>query len=307
MASVIETDGLTKYYGSVCGVEGLDMRVDEGEVFGFIGPNGAGKTTTIRTLLDMIFPTGGSARIFGKDTHSDSKEIKRSVGYLPSEDYFYQGMTGRELLRYSARIAGLDTSDLRSKMEGFADRLELDLNAKIKTLSRGNRRKVSIIKALLPGAKLLILDEPTSGLDPLMQNRFFEIIGEEQNRGVTVFFSSHILSEVQRICTRVAIIKDGRIVRTEAMDRLTRENFSKITLELKTGASIGDLEIEGVEDVERRDGSVRFIYRGPIESLLSYLVSTSIHTKLENLFVERSTLDEIFLGYYRAEQAEEES
>lgn len=307
MTRPIETNDLTKYYGKTRGIEDLNLQVDEGEIFGFIGPNGAGKTTTIRTLLDIIFPTGGTASIFGRDTHLDSKEIKKSVGYLPSDDYYYKNMSGRQLLSYSAQIQGLAPDSYRNRIGELAEHLELNLDVKIKTLSRGNRRKVSIIKSLLPRARLLILDEPTSGLDPLMQTRFFELIKNEQEKGTTVFFSSHVLSEVQRICTRVAIIKEGRIVRTENIEALAREHVRKITLEAKPGESIEQMYIDGAEEIEQHGDSVRFLYRGDIETLLSYLVERGIHGKLENLFIERSTLDEIFMGYYREETGEVDS
>ncbi len=305
MAKPIETSKLTKYYGSTRGIEEVDLEVEEGEIFGFIGPNGAGKTTTIRTLLDIIFPTSGRASIFGIDTHSDSRQVKKSAGYLPSEDYYYKQMSGRQLLAYSARIYGLPPDSYRKRIGELAEHLELNLDAKIKTLSRGNRRKVSIIRSLLPGARLLILDEPTSGLDPLMQTRFFELIKSEQEKGTTVFFSSHILSEVQRICTRVAIIKAGRIARTEKIDTLAREHLRKVTLEITPGSTIGDFSIEGAEEIERQGDTIRFLYSGGAESLLAYLVESGVNTKLKDLFIERSTLDEIFLGYYRDETEEE--
>ena len=300
----IETQNLTKYYGKSRGIEGVNLRVEEGEIFGFIGPNGAGKTTTIRTLLDLIFPTSGAARVFGLDAHHQSKEIKRSVGYLPSEDFYYKGMNARQLLTYSAQIHKIPSGSYRERMELFAEHLDLDLGSRIKNLSRGNRRKVSIIKSLLPGAKLLILDEPTSGLDPLMQTRFFELLKEEQRKGTTIFFSSHILSEVQKICTRVAIIRNGQIVRTDNIEALAREHVKKITFEIKAGQSIGDLGFEGISELEKNERSIRFLFSGTVETLLEHLVEHGIHKKLGDLFIERSTLDEIFMGYYGEEDEE---
>ena len=304
MAHPIEIVDLTKYYGQKRGIEGVTLAVEEGEVFGFIGPNGAGKTTTIRTLLDLIFPTGGTARVFGMDTHTRSREIKKVVGYLPSDDYYYRNMNAGQLLAYSARILRLDPAASRDRISRMAEHLNLDLKAKIKALSRGNRRKVSIIKCLLPAARLLILDEPTSGLDPLMQTRFFELLSEEQKKGTTVFFSSHILSEVQRLCTRVAIIRDGRIARIERIDALAREHLKRITLEMKPGQSIGDIQISGAEEIQKQGDTIRFLYRGEVGPLLTYIVERGLEARIAELFIERSTLDEIFMGYYREDPEE---
>jgi ABC-2 type transport system ATP-binding protein len=294
----IEIDHLTKYYGAARGVEDVSLAVEEGDVFGFIGPNGAGKTTTIRSLLDMIFPTKGSARIFGMDTHRDSKEIKRLVGYLPSEDFYYKSMTARELLDYSARLHGLDRPASSRRVKDLAALLELDLDRKIKALSRGNRRKVSIIKSVLPEPRLLILDEPTSGLDPLMQLRVFELLRQQRERGATVFFSSHILSEVQKICSRVAIIRDGTVVRIESLEKLQKEHLKKVTMTLRPGVSLDAIDVKGVSELTGDGTSVRFLYSGSADDLLGYLVAKGIHRDLEDFLVEQSTLEEIFIDYY---------
>lgn len=307
MTKTIEAVQLTKFYGEARGIEGVDLQVEESEIFGFIGPNGAGKTTTIRSLLDLIFPTSGEARIFGLDTHKSSKEIKESVGYLPSDDYFYKGMSARNLLFYSARIRRIDDTATRNRIGEMAERLDLNLDAKIKSLSRGNRRKVSIINALLPRAKLLILDEPTSGLDPLMQTRFFELLQKEQENGTTIFFSSHILSEVQRICNRVAIIKKGKIVRTADIEALAREHVKKITLEFKPGKFAGEMHIDGAERIESNGNTVRFLYKGEITDVLLYLATNKLHSQLQDLYIERSTLEEIFIGYYDGSEEEQRS
>jgi ABC-2 type transport system ATP-binding protein len=294
----IEIEHLTKYYGTTRGVEDVSLAVEEGDVFGFIGPNGAGKTTTIRCLLDMIFPTKGSARIFGMDTHRDSREIKRLVGYLPSEDFYYKSMNARDLLEYSAKLHGLDPAASGHRVKDLAAVLELDLDRKIKTLSRGNRRKVSIIKSVLPEPRLLILDEPTSGLDPLMQLRVFELLSKQHERGATVFFSSHILSEVQKICSRVAIIRDGAIVRTEDIGKLQREHLKKVTMTLRAGFSLDAIDVPGVSELKRDGNTVRFLYAGAADGLLEHLVAKGIHRNLEDFLVEQSTLEEIFMDYY---------
>jgi ABC-2 type transport system ATP-binding protein len=305
-ARPVEIEHLTKYYGETRGVEDISLTVEEGDVFGFIGPNGAGKTTTIRCLLDMIFPTRGSARIFGLDSRKGSREIKRLVGYLPSEDFAYKSMTARDLLAYSARLNGLDPSASRARMEELADVLALDLGRKIKELSRGNRRKVSLIKCVLPEPRLLILDEPTSGLDPLMQLRVFELLQQQRERGTTVFFSSHILSEVQKICSRVAIIREGAILRTESIGTLQKEHLKKVSLVLRTGVSLHAIDLPGVSELTRDGNTVRFLYSGAAGDLLDYLVTRGIHRGLEDFLIETSTLEEIFIDYYERGDGEDD-
>ncbi len=205
--SVIEVNNLTKYYGKARGIVDVSFHVDEGEIFGFIGPNGAGKSTTIRLLLSLIYPTSGSATIFGKDCIKYGPELRQDIGYLPSDVFYYERMKVKELLEYSASFYN---KDCKQRMHELAELMELDLNRRIEDLSYGNRKKVGIVQGLLHQPKLLFLDEPTAGLDPLMQRKFFQLIQEENKRGVTVFFSSHILGEVQRMCARVGIIKEGR-------------------------------------------------------------------------------------------------
>jgi ABC-2 type transport system ATP-binding protein len=297
-AKPIEIDRLTKYYGAARGVEDVSLTVEEGDAFGFIGPNGAGKTTTIRCLLDFIHPSKGSARIFGLDTRRDSKQIKRLVGYLPSEDFYYKSMSARELLEYSARLAGVDRSAAAARIKDLAALLELNLDRKIKELSRGNRRKVSMIKCVLPQPRLLILDEPTSGLDPLMQQRVFDLLKLQLEGGATLFFSSHILSEVQKICSRVAIIRDGAILKTESIGTLQKEHLKKVTMTFKPGFSPDAVTIPGVSETKRDGNSVRFLFSGAAEDLLQHLVAGGIHRRLEDFLIETSTLEEIFMDYY---------
>ncbi len=213
----IETTDLTKYYGKARGIIDVNLKVEEGQLYGFIGPNGAGKSTTIRTLLALIHPTSGSATIFGKDVITHAKEIHQEIGYLPSEVFYYDNMKVKELLNYSASFYKKDCS---KRIKELAARLDLDLNKKIDDLSYGNKKKVGIIQGLLHSPQLILLDEPTSGLDPLMQNIFFDILAEENKRGATVLFSSHILSEVQKLCDRVAIIKDGKIVKIDSVQNM---------------------------------------------------------------------------------------
>jgi ABC-2 type transport system ATP-binding protein len=204
--------------------------VQEGEVFGFIGPNGAGKSTTIRTILNFIQPTKGKAKIFGLDCFTQSEKIKNEIGYLPSEVHCYDDMKVKDLLNYSAKFY---KKDCRLRITELCDSLELNTDKKLEELSFGNKKKVGIVQALLHEPKLLILDEPTSGLDPLMQNKFFEILKEENKKGVTIFFSSHVLTEVQKMCDRVAIIKEGKILNIESIDNLRANTYKKIKIELK--------------------------------------------------------------------------
>ncbi len=300
----IEIESLTKYYGTTRGVEGVSLTVEEGDAFGFIGPNGAGKTTTIRCLLDLIHPTLGAARIFGLDSRKDSKQIKRRVGYLPSEDFYYKGMSARELLEYSAQLCGLDRAASRARIKELAALLELDLDRKIKTLSRGNRRKVSLIKCVLPQPRLLILDEPTSGLDPLMQHHVFDLLQGELARGVTLFFSSHILSEVQKICSRVAIIRGGQILKTEKISTLQDEHLKKVSMVLKPGFFLNAVPVPGVSEMRQNGSTVQFLFSGAAEDLLHHLVTCGIHRNLEDFLIEKSTLEEIFIDYYEKDGGE---
>ena len=202
--SIIEVNQLTKYYGKSRGIDDVSFNVEQGEIFGFIGPNGAGKSTTIRLLLSLIHPSSGSARVFGKDVTTQGPEIRSDIGYLPSEIFYYEGMKVNDLLKYSASFYKKDCSE---RSRELSEIMELDLNRRISDLSLGNKKKVGIVQGLQHSPSLLFLDEPTSGLDPLMQRKFFDLVRAENTRGVTVFFSSHILGEVQRLCTRVAIIR----------------------------------------------------------------------------------------------------
>ena len=222
--AVIEVKNLKKYYGGSRGVEDVSFTVEAGEIFGFIGPNGAGKSTTIRTLLALIHPTAGSATIFGKDCVRFAPEIAREVGYLPSEVFYYDGMRVKELLEYSASFYHKDCS---ARIRQLADTLDLDLKKKIDDLSFGNRKKVGIVQALLHEPKLIVLDEPTSGLDPLIQQRFFDLLRAENEKGAAVLFSSHVLSEVRKLCNRVAIIKEGRIIQVDTIGALQDNGYKK--------------------------------------------------------------------------------
>ena len=283
----IKTTNLTKYYGKARGITGLDLAVDEGEFFGFIGPNGAGKSTTIRTLLGLISPTSGSARIFGNDIVKDKEAILREVGYLPSEAVFYSGMKVKDILKFSADLRKKNCS---REAKLLCERLELDTSRKVEELSFGNRKKVAIVCALQSNPRLLILDEPTGGLDPLMQREFFEIIRERNQAGTTVFMSSHVLSEIQKNCTRAAIIREGQIIACDRVEELSKTNAKRFTLQ----GSVDLSGLEGIRDRKDEHGSVSFLYSGDMNSLLQTL---SAGTVLD-LSVSEPDLEEIFMHYY---------
>jgi ABC-2 type transport system ATP-binding protein len=287
---IIEVEHLTKYYGKARGIVDVSFSVEEGEIFGFIGPNGAGKSTTIRLFLSLIYPTKGSARIFGRDCIADGPAIRQEIGYLPSEVFYYEGMKVLDLLKYSASFY---QKDCTKRMYELADLMELDLKRRIDDLSYGNKKKVGIVQGLLHSPKLIVLDEPTSGLDPLMQQKFFNLIREENKRGATIFFSSHILGEVQKMCDRVAIIKDGSIINIQDIKTLQKDNYKKIKI---TGSGMTDAveKLEGVTSVETSNGTVSFFYKGDINTVTK-LVSKQ---PITDLTVEDLTLEEIFMHYY---------
>ena len=290
LKSVIEVNNLTKYYGKARGILDVSLNVYEGEIFGFIGPNGAGKSTTIRLLLSLIYPTSGEAKIFGKDCIKFGPEIRQEIGYLPSEVFYYEGMKVLDLLKYSASFYKKDCSD---RIYELAKIMELDLKRRIDDLSYGNKKKVGIVQGLLHQPKLIILDEPTSGLDPLMQQKFFDLIREENQRGATVFFSSHILGEVQKLCNRVAIIKEGSIINIQDIKTLQKDNYKKIRV------VAGDInpemfQIDGVSNLSSEDGAVSFFYKGNINRI-TRIIS---HRDLIDISIEEPTLEEIFIHYY---------
>ena len=287
---VIETKKLTKYYGKARGIIDLDLRVEQGEFFGFIGPNGAGKSTTIRTLLGLISPSSGSAMLFGKDITTEKEAILQHIGYLPSEALFYQGMKVKDILKLSA---DLRKRDCTAEAALLCERLQLDVSRKAEELSFGNRKKVAIVCALQHKPELLVLDEPTGGLDPLMQKEFFEILRERNQEGASILLSSHVLSEIQRNCTRAAIIRDGRIIACDSVDALSRTNAKRITVH-------GDVDLDslsGVRDKKASEASVSFLYSGDMNSLLRTLSSGQVY----DLTVTEPDLEEVFLHYYEKE------
>jgi ABC-2 type transport system ATP-binding protein len=289
--SIIEVSHLTKYYGKSRGIVDISFNVVEGEIFGFIGPNGAGKSTTIRLFMSLIYPTSGQAKIFGKDCIKYGPEIRQEIGYLPSEVFYYEGMKVRDLLKYSASFY---KKDCTKRINELASLMELELDRRIDDLSYGNKKKVGIVQGLLHQPKLIVLDEPTAGLDPLMQHNFFNLIREENKRGATVFFSSHILSEVQRLCSRVAIIKEGKIMRIQDIKTLQRENYKKVRI-VAENLDPRRFEVAGVANLEKVDGTLSFFFKGDI-NLMARLISES---RVTDATIEDLSLEEIFMHYYK--------
>jgi len=288
--SIIEVKNLTKYYGKSRGIVDISFGVEEGEIFGFIGPNGAGKSTTIRLLLSLIYPSSGSAKVFGKDVLTHGPEIRHDIGYLPSEVFYYEGMKVIDLLKYSASFY---KGDCTQRMKELSELMELEMNRRISDLSYGNKKKVGIVQGLLHSPKVLFLDEPTAGLDPLMQRKFFDLVRKENARGVTVFFSSHILGEVQRLCNRVGIIREGKIVEISDIRTLQKNNYKKVRV-TAGGLTPADIKLSGVTNVQSDNGTVSYFFKGDINDVLKQLCGL----RVEDVTIEEPTLEEIFMHYY---------
>ena len=288
----LEIHGLTKSYGKVAALRGVDLEVDRGEIFGFLGPNGAGKTTTIRCLLDLIRPDGGAARVLGLDPQAEAVAVRARVGYLPGELNIEPNQTAERALRYFAELrGGVDWAFVRE----LAERLQLDLRAAVKNMSKGNKQKVGVVQALMPRPELLLLDEPTAGLDPLMQQEVYGLLREAQAGGATVFFSSHIISEVEAIAKRVAIIRQGRIVETLAPHDLLRRSVRRVRVRLREplpeGALVGVLN---TTDIQRDGANLTVAVEGEMDALIKALAGFSV----VDLETERPTLEEVFLTHY---------
>ena len=295
--SIIQTEKLTKSYGSVEAVVDADIEVRQGEVFGYLGPNGAGKSTTIRMLLDHIRPTSGSARVFGLDTREHSVNIKRRIGYLPGEFSLYDNMTGEELLRYMGHLrGGVDWGYTL----GLAERLESDLSRKFAQLSRGNKQKLGLIQAFMSHPELIVLDEPTGGLDPLMQQVFYEMIDEVKADGRTVFFSSHNLPEVERICDRVAFIRAGQLVAVEDVSAIMLRAFHRFEAHFADGFSREEFEgLDGVSAISVSGDTATFDVIGSPDAVIKALARHEV-TKL---ITHESALEDIFLAYYSGSES----
>lgn len=283
---VIETNNLTKYYGKHKGIEGLNLNVKEGSIFGFIGPNGSGKSTTIRVLLGLISKSSGAGTVLGYPL-SKKKEIHKRVSYLPSEMGYYSGMKVKDFIAFSGKLRGITES---FEADNLCERLNLDQSKKIDELSFGNRKKVGIVCALQHFPELYLLDEPTSGLDPLIQREFWEILKERNDKGATIFLSSHVLSEVQRHCQEAAIIKDGKIIIEGNVAELGKTSARRIHLQGVQKAP----DLTGMADIVELDNEVNFLYQGDTKILLSALSDLPI----QNLTITEPDLEEVFLHYY---------
>lgn len=272
----ISVQKLTKRYGKYRGVDGLSMDVEKGDIFGFLGPNGAGKSTAIRSLLGLIHFQEGNAEVFGWDVKSHRKEILREVGYMPSEAMFYPSMRVRDIIRFAADMRNMDCG---KEADMLCERLSVDRSKRIEELSLGNRKKVSIVCAMQHRPKLFIFDEPTSGLDPLMQAEFFKLVMEYNEQGTTCFLSSHVLSEIKKYCRHAAIIKEGKLIRTDTVENLTKTNAKRIHM---------------VKDEIEED----FVYKGNLNELFAGFAGHDI----KDITIEEPELDEIFMHYYEEEQ-----
>ena len=288
--NVIEASDLCKNYGNDVGIKNINLEIKKGEVFGFIGPNGAGKSTFIRTLLGLLHPSSGMAKVLGHNIKNKSEEIRKKLGYLPSEVNYYDGMSSRELLEYHAGFyENVDTTKIKTLSEIF----ELDLDRKIEELSFGNKKKCAIIQSVIHEPDLLILDEPTSGLDPLMQNRFFELLEEENKKGTSIFFSSHILAEVQRLCNRAAIIRKGEISAVEDIQSLLEKQMKKVRFLFKEKQELKF--ISGVQNPTWSNNKLTFDYIGPVKELIQWMNQLD----LQDAVLEEPDLETIFMNYYQ--------
>ena len=286
----LEIQNLTKYYGKILGVENLSLKLEEGEIFGFIGPNGAGKSTTIRSIMNLINKTSGRVLVENKDFNKDDIEIKEKIGYLPSEIHLYDDLTVKEMLDYHESFYKKNIHQRRIEL---VKKLELDEKKKIEDLSLGNLKKLGIVLAFMHNPKILILDEPTSGLDPIMQNVFYDLLKEEKAKGNTIFYSTHILNEVSKICDRVGIIRNGRLIKVEKIDELSKKNLTFVTITSKQSKEIiKDLKINTISEDEN---TIKFGNNLPHNELIKKLSKYNI----DRILIEEATLEDMFLHYYK--------
>ena len=288
--NAIEIKNLTKVYGKNRGIQDINISIKEGEIYGFIGPNGAGKSTTIKTILNFIYPTSGEALIFGMDSVKESEKIKEHIGYVPSEVRYYDDVKVKDIIKYAQSFYPKSNKEY---IDRICNELELDMNKKMGELSLGNKKKVAIAQSLINNPKLLILDEPTNGLDPLMQKKLFKILIEEKEKGNTVFLSSHNLVEVQNLCDRVCVIKEGKIVDIIEIEKSKTELKLKVTL---SSSDITDDTILNLSDkiVDKNGNLYTFIYSKNIDSLVKELANY----KIDELLIEKENLEDTFLNYY---------
>lgn len=289
---IIETSNLSKSYGKNRGIIDINLKIKEGEIFGFVGPNGAGKSTTIRTLLNFIFPTGGSGKILGMDIVKQSKDIKKQIGYVPSEVKFYDEIKVKDIIKYSCSFYdGINQEDV----DKLYELLEVDVEKRMSELSLGNKKKVAIVQALIHKPRLLILDEPTNGLDQLIQKRLFELLKKANKEGTTVFFSSHNLVEVENFCDRVAVIKEGKIIDTVVLEKLAKKAALKIVLSCKEINEEIIKEIGG-QVISKEKNEFVFNYSNDVDSLIKKLSAY----KISKLLISEQTLEDTFMNYYES-------
>lgn len=288
--SILEIQNLTKYYGKILGVENLSLKLEEGEIFGFIGPNGAGKSTTIRCIMNLINKTSGKVLIENEEFNKDDLEIKEKIGYLPSEIHLYDDLTVKEMLDYHESFYHKNIHKRRIEL---VKRFELDEKKKIEDLSLGNLKKLGIILAFMHEPKIIILDEPTSGLDPIMQNIFYDLLKEEKIKGNTIFYSTHILNEVSKICDRVGIIRNGRLIKVEKIEKLSKKSLTFVTITSKQSKEIiKDLKINTISEDEN---TIKFGNNLSHDELIKKLSKYNI----DRILIEEATLEDMFLHYYK--------
>ena len=291
---VMEIRGLTKYYGNVVGIEDLDLDLYKREILGYLGPNGAGKTTTIRTCLGLLSKTEGEVKIFELDSHKDSVEIRKKTGYLPWDFGLFPDMKVKTVLKYFLSLSNIKNQE---KMLELSDRLELDLDRKVKELSKGNRQKVGLVQAFMADQDLIILDEPTSGLDPLMQQEVYDILREEREDGKTIFMSSHILAEVEEVCDRIAIIRNGKLQVVEDIESIQSKMGKKLVVEFRDDIDPELFRIPGVNQIEVEDSKISMI----VTENLDRLIKEISNYKIINMSLETFSLEQLFLRYYSEE------
>ena len=288
--NILEIQNLTKYYGKIKGVENLSLKLEEGEIFGFIGPNGAGKSTTIRSIMNLVNKTSGKVLIDDEEFNRDNAKIKEKIGYLPSEIYLYDDLTVKEMLDYHESFYQKNFHDRRMEL---VKKFELDEEKKIEDLSLGNLKKLGIILAFMHDPKLLILDEPTSGLDPIMQNVFYELLKEEKAKGKTIFYSTHILNEVSKICDRVGIIKEGSLIKVEKIEDLSKKSLTFVTI---ISSQIKEIKKDLKVDIILEEGNmIKFGNRLLPDELIKKLSKYTI----DKILIEEATIEDMFLHYYQ--------
>lgn len=290
--TIISVSNLTKYYGTTLGVKNINFTVNQGEIFGFLGPNGAGKTTTIRMLLDLLRPSSGQINIFGQEIYTHSLEIRKRCGYLPGSFSAYGNMSGTDFLHFAASMRKTEPKLQKSLIDRF-QLLQEDLSQKVKHLSHGTLQKLGIIQAFFHQPELFILDEPTIGLDPLMQEEFYRLLHEMKNEGKTIFFSSHNLPEVEKVCHRIAIIREGELVALETLEGLKKKKLKRLHFTLSR--PVPGLDLPGANLVDQKDLSYEYLVEGDIQTLLQRLSKLPI----EDLTLPEPDLEEVFMAYYR--------